>query len=273
MNSHRVNFQLIKWFLDFTTDDGNAMIFYAAEMRWHRWTSKYTSWLNHSPNTGSQFRSRFTSVKMPRLNGNEITWNDSKFGVSGTWNSTVKPINARLFESDSGFLDWNCFQPKSDVRLVIGNEVKEGRGYAEQLILTALPWKIPMNELRWGRYVSDKNYVVWIELREKDRQQWMWMNGDNLEKCMIEDDRIEAPQQEFTLSLDRAFVLESEKKISSVTGKLIRYVPGFNKIMPVKFLMADETKWLSHGRLQINNQKPDYGMTIHERVNFNSEKL
>jgi hypothetical protein len=270
MDSIRPYFQLSKWFLDYTSDDGNAMIFYAAEMRWHRFTARYTSWMNHSPVTGTQCSTRFTSVKMPLSEDNVITWSDSKFGVSGTWISAEKPVSARLFESGEGFLDWNCFQPKSIVRLAIGNKVMEGLGYAEQLVLTAMPWNIPMDELRWGRYVSAKNSLVWIELREKERKQWLWLNGDKTDNGIIEDDRIEVPEK-LMLNLDRHFIMESEKKISAVTGKMIRYFPGFSRIMPVKFLLADETKWLSHGKLQFKGQHPDNGMVIHELVNFNPQ--
>ena len=269
MESPGTNFQLSKWFLDFTTDDRIAMIFYAAEMRWHGFSARYTSWLDHSPDKGTRCKSRFTSVQFPVINGNLITWSDPKFDVSGTWFAREKPISARLFNSDSGFLDWICYQPKSDVSLTVGNELLKGSGYTEQLIMTTLPWRIPMDELRWGRYVSDQNSLVWIELRQRQRQQWLWLNGEKIEKSIIEDDRIEIPEQEFLLNLDRSTILESEKKISAVTGKLVRYFPGFNRIMPVKFLMADETKWLSHGTLQVKEQNQDTGKVIHELVNFN----
>jgi hypothetical protein len=268
MSSQDVNFHLSKWYLDFTTGEGNAMIFYSAELKWHMWTAKYTSWLNHSHQTGTHSRSRFTSVQLPHLDGDIISWNDSKFGISGIWNSAGKAISTRLFESDAGYLDWNCYQPRSVVRLKIGNEMREGSGYAEQLILTALPWKIPMEELRWGRYVSDSSSLVWIEIREKEKNQWLWLNSEKCGPGTIENHRITIPEKELVLYLDRAVSLESEKKLYSVVGKLIRYLPGFNRIIPLKFLMADEIKWLSNGTLEVQDNA-DRGMVIHELVNFN----
>ena len=38
--------------------------------------------------------------------------------------------------------------------------------------------------------VQMKYNMVWIELREKDKQQWLWLNGEKIENCIIEDDRI-----------------------------------------------------------------------------------
>ena len=63
-------------------------------------------------------------------------------------------------------------------------------------------------------------------------------------------------------------LLESEKKISSLVQKLIRYIPGINKLIPVNFLMADEFKWLSKCDFQGDNNTYSHGMSIHELVNF-----
>jgi hypothetical protein len=278
MNNHDLkekpvgNFHLEKWFLDFVGESGETMIFYAAKLKWHGWPASYTSWLRYDVVSGVSLKSRFRDIQMPQIKDERITWSDSKFDVSGTWNSKSKMIQARLFDSEDGFLDWNCYQPSSKVKLKIGGNLLEGNGYAEQLILTAPPWKIPMDELRWGRFGSAENNMVWIELREKEAQQWLWLNGEKIENCTIEDDRILLNDLDLALNLDRGVVLESEKKIFSVVDKLIRYIPGFNKVMPLSFLMADEFKWLSKGLLQLHVEPIDSGMAIHELVNFKAKK-
>jgi hypothetical protein len=261
-------FHLNKWFFDFAGDHGEAMIFYAAKLTWHGWAASYTSWLRYDAASGVSLKYRFRHVQIPQIKDNRITWNDSKFGVSGTWEATEKMIQARIFDSAEGALDWKCFQPASKVQLRINDKVLEGSGYAEQLILTVLPWRIPMDELRWGRFGSDENNMVWIELREKDKRQWLWLNGERIENCIIEDDHITLPEKDLVLNLDQGVQLESEKKIFSVVGKLIRYIPGFNKVMPLNFLMADEIKWLSKGQLQVHHKTIANGTAIHELVNF-----
>jgi hypothetical protein len=270
-NMHLGNFQLNKWFLDFVGEDGIAMIFYAAKLRWRDWVVPYTSWLNYDPTAGVSQISRYRNVQMPKKKDSLITWSDSKFGVEGTWEMLAKPLQARLFDSKEGWLDWKCFQPASKVRLRINNVTIEGRGYAEQLVLTAPPWNIPMDELRWGRYGSSENQMVWIELREEDKKQWLWLNGEKMEICIIEDDHISIPEKDVILKLDKGVILESEKKISVVAEKLLHHIPGVNKVMPLKFLMADEFKWLSKGQLQANGNTISTGMAIHEFVNFKSQ--
>lgn len=262
------NFYLSKWFLDFTGENGETMIFYSAKLTWHGWSVSYTSWLNYHPSSGVSLNSRFRNVQIPQLTDNYITWADSKFGIFGTWESVTNMIQTRIFNSDEGYLDWKCFQPASKVQLIINEQILNGKGYAEQLILTLPPWKIPMDELRWGRFGSDKNYLVWIEIREKDKRQWLWLNGEKMENCKIEDDHISIPEKNLLLILDRGVILESERKIYSLVRKIIRYIPGFNKAIPSNFLMADETKWLSNGQLQSNGKTLSNGKVIHELVNF-----
>lgn len=266
------NFHLEKWFFDSVGESGDAMIFYAAKLKWHSWSASYTSWLRYDVVSGVNLKSRFRNIQIPLIKDDLITWSDSKFDVSGTWKSKSKMIQARLYDSEEGFLDWNCYQPSSKVKLKINGTLLEGNGYAEQLILTVPPWKIPMDELRWGRFGSDENNMVWIEMKEKETQKWLWLNGEKIENCSIEDDHILLNDLHLALNLDRGVVLESEKKIFSVVEKLIRYIPGFNKVMPISFLMADEFKWLSKGQLQSHGNNMETGMAIHELVNFKAKK-
>jgi hypothetical protein len=45
----------------------------------------------------------------------------------------------------------------ADVRFHIGKTVIEGTGYAERLQLTILPWCIPADEIRWGRFLATQH--------------------------------------------------------------------------------------------------------------------
>jgi hypothetical protein len=267
------NFHLNKWFLDFIGENGEAMIFYAAELTWLGISVSYTSWLQYDVMSKVHVKSRFRDVNMPQKKDDIIVWNDLKFGVSGRWKSLANMLQARIFDSEDGRLDWKCFQPASKVQLKIKDKLIEGTGYAEQLILTVPPWKIPMDELRWGRFGSIEYNLVWIELREKEKKQWLWLNGDKIENSIIEDKYIAIPNKDLVLHLDRGVVLEEEKKIFSVVEKIIHYIPGFKKVMPITFLMADETKWLSKGELQSKNKIISNGMAIHELVNFKAHNL
>lgn len=264
-------FHLNKWFLDFIGNNGETMIFYAAKLTFKRIAVHYASWIHYNPESGVTTRSHFQNVKLPEKKDEMITWKDELFKVSGSWQSKTTPLFARIFEGEHGHLDWNCFQPASKVQLKLHDKIIEGNGYAEQLILTTLPWHIPMDELRWGRFHAPEETVVWIELRKTNKQQWLWLNGEKLLNCSIEDDCIESQEKDFVLKLDRGVVIESEKKIFQVVEKRLRFIPGFKQLMPVSFLMAQNYKWLSKGDFQRKGKGVVLGTAIHEWVNFNAE--
>jgi len=264
---------LNKWFLDFVGDNGETMIFYAAKLSWRGIAVNYGSWIHYHPENGLKERSHFRNIKFPEKKDEVITWEDYEFKVSGRWEADARPIEARLFESDRGYLDWKCFQPASRVQLKIQDRILEGDGYVEQLILTAPPWHIPMNDLRWGRFRSPDDTIVWIELRKENKQQWVWFNGERITNCSIEDDHISSAEKNFLLKLDRGVVLESENKLYRVLHKLVHYLPGFNKLIPAKFLMAYNQKWLSKAEFQLKEGSITQGIAIHEWVNFNTQDV
>ena len=261
-------FHIDKWYLDFISEQGEAMIFYAAKMTWHGITVPYTSRIYYHPGGDLKRKSRYHHVIMPEMENNLIRWEDQKSQISGTWKLKGHPISARLFDSTSGYLDWKCHQPASSVELVINNKKIVGMGYAEQLILTAPPWKIPMDELRWGRFGSKQDHVVWIEINGADKQQWVYVNGQRIDNAIVEDDHISFPEGNMSVTLDRKGSLESEKTIFNVVEKLVKYLPGFKKIIPIHFLMADNYKWLSDATL-FSHDKTIEGKAIHELVAFN----
>lgn len=261
-------FYLNKWYLDLITPTCEAAIVYAAALQWHGWTLPYTSWLLYTPQEGVQHASRFSKLQLPEVAGTQIHWSDPVFDAAGSWEALASPLQARIFESEAGNLDWHCHQPLSLARLRIGGHVLEGRGYAEQITMTTPPWHFPMDELRWGHFCGEKEHAVWIEIREKIKRQWVWINGQPVAPCDIEDTGLSMPTLPCQLSLNPCAVLESEQKIFAVTGNLLRYIPGLSRIIPLPFLMAHNQKWLSTAQLSPATGAKTVGMAIHERVDF-----
>ena len=270
----RSPFYLEKWFLDLVTDQGEAMILYAAMLTWKGLKVPYTSCLHLKPGPAWKVhhQSRFRKVRMPERESNLITWQDEAFGITGVWEGLAAPVGARLFDSDEGFLDWACYQPSAKVEIHKNGEQFRGEGYAERLILTVPPWKIPMEDLRWGRFTSNGDYLVWIQLGGSNPGKWLWYNGDHVSRCSIADNRVTMQKPHMELEMKRIAELEGEKKIFNVVRDLTKFIPGFNQAMPLKFLMADEHKWLSKAILKSETGNLSSGFVIHELVQFNGRR-
>lgn len=262
-------FILDKWYLDFVDDDGTAMIFYAAILTWNKVPVPFTQLLIFDPELGIRVKSRFSGVSMPQRSGNIIQWEDAGFGVQGSWEGMEKAVQSKLFESKEGDLNWFCHQPASNVRIKYGGKEFLGRGYAEQLILSVLPWKIPMDKLRWGRHYSEKRSLVWVEIEGEYNKQWVWFNGNKISDCEITDHQLRCDKIKLNLTLDHLTELEKGKTIKKVMRPVSKLIPGFKRNMALKFLNADSYKWLSESQLKWEGVVTK-GMTIHERVNFNT---
>ena len=111
------NFHLEKWFLDCVTEEGQAIIFYAAKLKWKKWTVPYTSWLYYNTKSGLSNKSRFRNVTFPKIKNDNIYWNDNDFQVLGTWKQLSASIKAIIFSSQEGNLEWNCYHPNSKVKI------------------------------------------------------------------------------------------------------------------------------------------------------------
>lgn len=265
-------FHIDKWFLDVICDSGETMIFYSATLSWRGITVPYMSWLLKKEFSQATRKTRFSNQSIPSISGDEITFSDSKWKFSGKWRSLAPSHEARLFESSKGYLDWMCYQPASSVTLKHGERTISGTGYAERLILTAYPWEIPMDELRWGRFKTDDHYAVWVELRQKSVEQWVWLDGQKVSKAEVSDKGIQFLEEAINIKFDQGEILESDTTIYSVVDKLIKFIPGFKSFMPLSFLMAVNFKWRSNAILTDPIMNVQSGQAIHELVSFKERK-
>jgi len=265
---YQPSFKLEKWFLDCVTDEGNCFIIYASELTWNKWKITFSSVLNYHLSMGIFYKPKIGNSHFPEIRGSFITWQDNYFKIEGNWNGKTQAIHENLFENKTGCLAWNCYQPMSSVTLNFNKKEYVGLGYAEKLVLSVVPWDIPMDELRWGRFLSDAYHIVWIEYKREQTNQWVWVNGEKVENWDIFDNRIYNDSRHLELLFGEKIVLEKEKKILNVLKGLIKYLPGFKRNIPLKFLNADEKKWLNKSTLKIDDQIICSGWTIHEYVNF-----
>ena len=261
-------FKLEKWYLDGVTEEGNSFIVYASELKWHKWRITYSSILTLDQLVGISHKFKIGNCHFPEKSKALIKWQDDYFKFDGVWNGNNQSIQERLFENSEGSLDWKCYQPSSKVSFRFKNKNHKALGYAEKLVLTAVPWDIPMDELRWGRFVSSEYNIVWIEYKRDQIKQWAWVNGEKVENWDITDDYVANDKMQLKLIFGEKVVLEKEKKIFNVVKTLVKFLPGFKRSVPLKFLNSDEKKWLNKSSLMIDNQRVSTGWSIHELVDF-----
>jgi hypothetical protein len=259
----RVPFQLVKWYADCVSDDGDVFIGYAAELRWRALRLHYASVLECGRN--QEARSRFSLLEnpAPEEQGDTVGWRVPALGISGAWRALAPSLRQVLLSTAAGTVEWHCLRPcaRADVR----TRAKRlcGFGYLERLNLTLPPWRLPIRELRWGRFLSDSDSLVWIDWRGSHAVQSVFHNGAAVAAGRVEDDG---------LSLANGAVLSYQESFPLRAGALgdtvLAALPRVRSLLPARILQLRESKWCSLATLRIPPDREIRGWAIHECVEW-----
>jgi hypothetical protein len=259
------DFHLSKWYLDCVGDDGDTLIIYSADLNWKVLNLHYSSILHYNRNTGAHTRTSLEKSPSPELRDSSLRWASRALNFKGIWNSLAQPIQQNLYEAgDGGRIRWSCVQPSADVEIQIGEQRIKGSGYAERMDMTVVPWKLPIRELRWGRFHSPGHAIVWIDWKGSLPQTFLFHNGEPVTDGSVTDHEVLFDDRRTVLTLEKKQVLRDGPIVSTA----LSMIPGIGMLLPKKFLSANETKWQSDGSLEEAGAPPLSGKAIHELVMF-----
>jgi hypothetical protein len=252
-------FSLVKWYMDCVTDDGDAAILYCADVNWRGIRLTYSSVLTvHEGLVETQ--SSMAGYRLSSSDG-QIGVEFLRLKVSGSWRADAEPYQRTIFENASGTVEWNCLQPRSLVKLRVGGRELKGLGYAECLTLTLAPWQLPMRLLRWGRFVSPKESLAWVDWQGEYSTSFAIHNGRACKTLLVTDAEVAIPGA--TLRMEESFPLRAGRLGATV----IPGTPTLGKLLPRSLRNIEEQKWRSRGRLDTKDGS-SCGWVIHEVVHW-----
>ncbi len=254
-------FSLAKWYLDCVTDQGQTAIFYCADIRWHAVRASYSSLLLSDGQTTTS-RSAMTRSRLA-ADQQTISVNAPRLHFTGEWHAASSPIEHTVYSSPNGSIHWNCLQPASTVDLEVDGTQLTGAGYAECLTLTLPPWQLPLRCLRWGRFVSPQDALVWIDWQGAYETSIAFHNGTLCRPAFVSDTAIAL--ENASLAIDKSSVLRAGRLGSTV----LPGAPALRKIFPKALFGIEEQKWRSCGTLK-TPQHDSQGWVIHEVVHWNA---
>jgi hypothetical protein len=258
-------FHLSKWYLDCVSDDGQVFIGYVARLRWRRIVLHYTSTLRYPIGGESQVITSVRESTSPQVSHSTLVWASRSLGFNGVWTALARPLSRTLFAADSGSIDWHCVQPQSRATLDFGSAGKiEGLGYVEHIAMTVPPWRLPIDELRWGRFLSDRAALVWIDWRGTRPLNLVFYNGRQVESASISEREVIIDSQQVRLGFEQREVLREGPLIKTA----LAMIPGVQRLFPSRSLQTYECKWRSRTVLRQREKLIGAGWTIHEIVRF-----
>jgi hypothetical protein len=254
-----MSFFLEKWYMDAVDPQGRAFIGYHAGIRFKKLRVTYSGCIRAEHGAVYQ-RSSFREPSVLFHHDGCLNW--STRSVKAEWHSTGSPVQEILLKSDDGDINWTCFFPEAAQIGYRKKDVLHGTGYAEKLVMSIPPWKLPINELRWGRFISATHKLVWIEWRGPHPKCLVVYNGTRITEALIEDDRI---------AWGNSTLIISEKKelrSGSVLSTVFSPFRWLKRYFPLRLLRTRETKWLSKGTFQNGTAAGESGWAIHEKVEW-----
>jgi hypothetical protein len=257
----QVGFSLTKWYLDVVTEDGALAIAYWAEVRWQRLRQPLCGLLLRGTDGESALPWRFSgrAVAPPALDATGLGWHAAPLELTVECLRRAPAFRHRLLDTTCGVLDWHCEVPRAAVRLRAGETVVEGAGYAERIELSLLPWRIPADEIRWGRFLAGGISVVWIEWRGECPRQLVFVDGRRAQAPSISGEAVEF-NDGFRLSLDAPRVV-SEEGLGDLLAPLDTLRPLLEPIT-----RTHQTRWLARGALRDPAGLVVRGWALHELV-------
>ncbi len=167
-----------KWYLDGVTPDGAGTIGYAARITAGPLAARCAAILRW-PADGGTPRQRFAwGGALPRATAEGVVWQSGAVDAAGVWRRTQPALDPIVLHQEAaGRIEWSCLCPSAQVAGRADAGAWTGVGYAERLVLTLPAARLPLRELRWGRFIADGESCVWIEWPGTAARRWFFHNG------------------------------------------------------------------------------------------------
>ncbi len=266
-------FAATKWYLDLVTEDGSVVIGVCVRARyrglWLSYDSVAVSRAERSECRRS-LRCFRKSSPPPRVEPHGVRWDADSIGLQGTWRGDISPASNALLEA--GQLTWTCLAPAAEATVELDGRALHGGGYVEMLELRTRPDRLPIDTLRWGRWIAEpgalagSRSLVWIRWDGPRPKTLILRDGVQLGGSVSGDDGIDLEVDR--LRLEEPRTLQQGSLGSAVLSRL----PVIGRCIGRPLAAWDQTRWLSCGWLQ-GNGSPTVGWAIHERVTLSNGRV
>jgi hypothetical protein len=181
--------------------------------------------------------------------------------VSGRWSALQRPSSATFFESAEGSVAWTCHQPLASATVTTPRGTWEGLGYVEHLEVGFAPWRLPIDELHWGRFLAPGTSLIWVDWRGPHQRRLVLLDGAQVGGATVDEAGVRADGLELTFHDSRVL------RRGAIGKTALALVPKLDALFPARILATDETKWCSRGVLARGGARIE-GQVIHEVVRW-----
>ncbi|MHB1095553.1 MAG: hypothetical protein ACYC3F_05205 [Gemmatimonadaceae bacterium] len=254
-------FALEKWYLDAVDSDGSAAIAYWAQLTWLGVDVTWHNVCRYARGAAPEERSSLRRVPPPSVVDGRVVWESKRLALETVHDPKTPGVTVTMLDDARGRVTWECLAPSALMRATDDGVIRKGTGYVERITMSVLPWEMPIDELRWGRWMSEDATasLVWIDWRGPSPQRWVIHNGAHCNDASVGDDGV-------TLDAGRLTLVAPRTLHDRSVGKLLRGITGLARLAPHIPIAWEETKWCSRGTWTNPAGESTHGWAIHEIV-------
>jgi hypothetical protein len=135
--------------------------------------------------------------------------------------------------------------------------VLAGPGYAEWVELRIPPWTLPIEALRWGRFLSPSTSLVWIDWKGQHPLRLILLDGVSVPPLAIGDRTVRTDSGVLSL-IDRLPLAHADVSVM--------LAPSALRPVAARLSGVWQTRWLSQGLFTRADGTSVAGSAIHEVV-------
>jgi hypothetical protein len=254
-------FKLEKWYFDAVDEKGQVFIGYIAHLRWGIISLQYTGHTHLDEKQTLTHANSFSNVALPVSGVGSIEVNTSAF--TGKWESVLPAFYDTLLTSGKQCIQLHCLCPKAVATVTVNEDVlREAMAYAEKIELSFLPWRIPIHQLYWGRYISKALSIIWIRWVGPVEKNIVYFNGIATHDVAVTETSIRVG--DYSLQLSESVDLRKGTLFETVFARF----PKIAALFPTSIMKLRENKWLSKAMVYKENNLIETGYAIHEIVRW-----
>lgn len=253
-------FRLEKLYSDSVDSSGDCFIVYLAKLDCRFFSFCYSGLIHIDEKGVVNESSSYKRIGIP--DGKILKIDVEKLGIEGTWKSIDSPfIRTLLRDEDNGELIWNCHHPKAATEIRYDNMLHKGKGYAETLVLPVMPHRLPVDEIRWGRFLSDAATVIWICWKGPRPLNLIYLNGSGYSDAEFSENGIKFGEKLFFLRFSSVRIIRKGTLNDLFPGK-----PILKSLIGRGVLKSMETKYIAKTTFSRNSIFAATGWSIYEEV-------
>jgi len=166
-------------------------------------------------------------------------------------------------ESENNELIWNCHHPKALAKIIYNDKVYTGFGYSETLSLPIKPWNLLIDELRWGRFLSDPYTLIWIYWKGKYPLNKIFLNNIEYNDAIFGNSIVIFGDGNYQLKFSEIQLIR-KGKLSGLFSKMKLLKIFFNR----RILNTTEIKYKAKTTLSKNSVFLSNGWSLFEIVTW-----